>query len=232
MRTVSTAYSGTPSARATIGLDAPGSGRPGTRPASRSTHGRFGERLQADVDEVALAGAPVRPLVQQLRAGQRHDVDGRRVRHHSQEVVDEVEQPRVGVVEVLEDQHDRRRRGQPLEERAPRPEQLVRGPRRPPRPSRVRSADSIQRRSSGSGTCSATVAAILARVVASSSVSSRPARRRTISPSAQKRDALAVGRAAAVVPPDRLDQAVHVLEELPRQPGLADAGRSDDRDEA
>ena len=32
--------------------------------------------------------------------------------------------------------------------------------------------------------------------------------------------------------PDRLDQAVDVLEELPGQPGLADPGRPDDRHEA
>ena len=45
-------------------------------------------------------------------------------------------------------------------------------------PSRARSAGSIQRRSSSSGMCSATVSAIFARVVASSSVSerARPAR--------------------------------------------------------
>ncbi len=34
------------------------------------------------------------------------------------------------------------------------------------------------------------------------------------------------------MPPDRVDQAVDVLEELPGQPGLADAGRADDADQA
>ena len=53
-------------------------------------------------------------------------------------------------------------------------------------PRRASSAGSIQRRSSSSGTYSTSVSAIFARVVVSSSVSSRPARRRTISPSAQK----------------------------------------------
>ena len=33
------------------------------------------------------------------------------------------------------------------------------------------------------------------------------------------------------MPPDRLDQAVHVLEELPGEAGLADPGRADDADE-
>ena len=54
-----------------------------------------------------------------------------------------------------------------------------------PIPRSARRAGSIQRRSSASGTCAATVSAILRRVVASSSVSRRPARARTISPSAQ-----------------------------------------------
>jgi hypothetical protein len=46
-----------------------------------------------------------------------------------------------------------------------------------------------------------------------------------------ERDAVAIGRAAAVMPPDRLDQAVDVFEELPGEAGLADAGRTDDADE-
>ncbi len=55
-----------------------------------------------------------------------------------------------------------------------------------PMPRSASSAGSIQRRSASSGTCSATVAATFARVVAASSVSSSPQRPRTISPSAQK----------------------------------------------
>lgn len=53
-------------------------------------------------------------------------------------------------------------------------------------PRSVRSAGSTQRRSSSVGTCSVTVARIRSRVVASSSSSTSLARRRTISPSAQK----------------------------------------------
>ena len=52
-------------------------------------------------------------------------------------------------------------------------------------PSRTSSRGSIQRRSASSGTCSSTIRATAARVVGSSSPSVRPARRRTISPSAQ-----------------------------------------------
>ena len=45
-------------------------------------------------------------------------------------------------------------------------------------------------------------------------------------------DAVAVGGAATVVPPDVLDEPVDVLEELPGQARLADAGRAHDADEA
>ena len=55
-----------------------------------------------------------------------------------------------------------------------------------PTPRSASRAGSIQRRSASSGTYSASVAAIRARVVASSSDSTRRARWRTISPSDQK----------------------------------------------
>src|SRR5689334_25438599 len=44
-------------------------------------------------------------------------------------------------------------------------------------------------------------------------------------------DALAVGEAAAAVPPDLVDQAVDVLLELPRETRLADPRDPDDGDE-
>ena len=47
-----------------------------------------------------------------------------------------------------------------------------------------------------------------------------------------ERDAVAVGRRAAVVVPHRLDDAVEVLEELPAEPRLADARGADHRHEA
>ena len=46
-----------------------------------------------------------------------------------------------------------------------------------------------------------------------------------------ERDPLAVGRRAAVVPPDAFDHAVDVLQELPGEPALADPGLARDRDE-
>ena len=74
----------------------------------------------------------------------------------------------------------------------------------------------------------ASVAAIRSRVVASSSVSARPARRRTISPSAQNVMPSPIRRRAALVPVDRLEDAVDVLQELPGEAALADAGLAGD----
>ena len=56
----------------------------------------------------------------------------------------------------------------------------------------------------------------------------RPARPRTISPSAQKVMPSPYGGLSGRRATRRLDQAVDVLQELPRQPALADAGRADD----
>ena len=85
-----------------------------------------------------------------------------RPRDQSSSRLDEVEQPGVGPLKVLEDEHHRARVGDPLEERAPGREQLLAPPAaRSSSPSRARSRGSIQPRSSSSGTCSASVAASL-----------------------------------------------------------------------
>src|ERR1035437_1978166 len=84
-------------------------GGPGTGPArgsraarrGRGLGGGAGQGFEVERGEVALAGTPIRALLEELRAGQRHDED-RDVLTPLQEVVDEVEQTRVGVVEVLE----------------------------------------------------------------------------------------------------------------------------------
>ena len=89
----------------------------------------------------------------------------------------------------------------------------------------------MRSRSPGSGTWSATVCAIRARVVAGSSDSSRPARERIISPSAQNVTPSPYEGRASLVPQHALDDAVDVLEELPREAALADARLPGDRDE-
>ena len=128
---VSTAYSGIPSARATTVATA-FSGMPGTRPAKQLAHVRFGQRLEIERDEVALAGAPILPAVDQIWSGKCHDVD-RQPAAEVEQVVDEVERARIGEVHVLEDEGDRAVLGDPLEEGAPRAEELVRGQCRPRR---------------------------------------------------------------------------------------------------
>ena len=196
------------------GLDRP-LRQAGHEARQKRAHGRFGERLQADIDEVALARTPGGPLVQQLRAGEGHDVDGDGAAPLEQ-VVDEVQQARVGVVVVLEDEHDRRRGGEPFEERPPRPEQLVRAPAgldaeqgqegRLDPAALVRVGHVLGHGRGDLGAGRRLVVGLQQARAAADHLAQRP-----------ERDALAVGRAAALVPPDRLDQAVDVLEELPGQ---------------
>ena len=121
----------------------------------------------------------------------------------------------------------------PLEEGPPRREQLLAAARRrrlEAEQGEQRAARSSAARPRRSRTRSS-VAATARAVVGSSSASAIPARRRTISPSAQN-----------VMPSpyegDRprcqqivLDHAVEVLLELPGEPALADAGLADDRHE-
>ena len=106
------------------------------------------------------------------------------------------------------------------------------GALRSARPSSWRSRGSIDARSSGSVTCCSSVAHELLRAdVAASSFS---AIRRAATDHLRERperDAVAVGEAAAAVPPDVSGKAVDVLLELPRQAGLADPGDADDRDD-
>ena len=106
-------------------------GQAGHQPGQELAHRLDRERLEVDRGEAALAGAPVGPALEQLGPGQGQDED-RDAPGPLEQVVDEVEQARVGVVEVLEDHHDRAARGEPLEERAPGPEELLRA-RRPTR---------------------------------------------------------------------------------------------------
>ena len=115
-------------------------------------------------------------------------------------------------------------RGQPLEERPPGREQLV-----PPAGRRL--ADAEQGEQGRLDPASL----LLVGDVRREHLGDLRARRRLVvgleqaGPVADhlaerpERDALAVGWAAAVVPPDGLDEPVDVLEELPGQPGLADA---------
>ena len=85
---------------------------------------RVGERLEVHRGEAALAGSPVRAFVGELGSRHRDDQDRMALRPLEHRL-DEVEQPRVGPLEVLEDHHDGALLRDPLEERAPRGEQLL-----------------------------------------------------------------------------------------------------------
>jgi hypothetical protein len=113
--------------------DAVGAGHDGVRRGLRDAGDQAGEQLahrlvgqavQRQRQEVAAPGAPVRAPFQQLRSRQRHEVQ-RVARGPLQEVLDEVDHPGIGPLEILEDEHRRSRRGDPLEERAPGREQGV-----------------------------------------------------------------------------------------------------------
>ena len=99
--------------------------QPGHKPGQQPLHLLGWQWLEIDRGERALAGTPVRSLVEQIRPGERDDgdCDAAAPLH---EVVDEVEQALVGVMEILEHHDHRRGRGQPLEEGPPRGEQLRR----------------------------------------------------------------------------------------------------------
>ena len=199
-----------------------GPGR-GPRAGARMSAGGSGSRWIEVNDR--LPGAPVRSPIEQLRPGERDDGD-RDAAAPLQEVVDEVEQARVGVVQVLEDHDDRRglrpaARRTSARRRTARPSRSRRR-RRAGRAGRARSSGARPDRRRGS----ATVSAIRARVVASSSLSASPARPRTISPRAQNVMPSPYAGLRPACHQTVSSEAVEVLQELPGKPGLADAGRA------
>ena len=101
-----------------------GSGSPGTSPASSSRicSGSSGSST-SDVNERRPAPQS-RPAVEELRTGQRDDVD-RPVARPIEDVVDEVEHAVVGPLQVLEDEDDDAALRDALEEHAPCGEQRL-----------------------------------------------------------------------------------------------------------
>ena len=157
------------------------------RRAARASRSRRAARASR-ARKLRRAGAPVGPPLEQLRPGEREDQD-RDAAAPLEQVVDEVEQARVGPVQVLEDEDDGARRGDPLEERPPRREELLAPARRRRLARRAAPAarGSIQRRSASSGTYSAERRGdLLARRRLGRRSRAARARPRTISPSAQK----------------------------------------------
>ena len=140
--------------------------------------------------------------------------------------------PGVGPVEVLEQERNDAGAGEPLEERPPRGEQLRRAARgRLPHPEEreqrgldapaLRLVRHVRRDDLGDpGAGRRRVVGLEQARPRADHLAQRP-----------ERDPLAVRGRAALVPPHPLDDAVDVLEELPCEAALADAGLARDRDE-
>ena len=104
--------------RARDDLPAHRAGQTGDEALEQLLHGLAGQPLEVEARVVALIDTPRRPSLTQLGPRQGHDQDGE-LTAPSEQVLDEIEEPLVRPVEVLED-HDRRSAlGDPLEERAP-----------------------------------------------------------------------------------------------------------------
>ncbi len=190
------------------------------------------EWFQVEAREVALAGSPVGPPLEDLRPGQGDDED-RVAARPLEEVADELEQPAVGPLEVLEHEDDRAERRDALEERSPRGEQLpgaasiaariLAQPEQGHEPGLDPLSFGVVRDVLGQR--GAELLERLDRVIGLGDPRPRPdhlAER-------PERDAVADRRGPALMPVDRLGQPVDVLLELPGQARLADAGRPDDR---
>ncbi len=149
-----------------------------------------------------------------------------------EQVLDEVEQARVGPLHVLEGEHRRVALGQALEEEAPGGEEvllvasLVLGQPEQVREPRLEEVpllaveDVLLQRGVQLGLRGRRFLVLGDAAAHAHHVGERPVGH-----------ALAVGEAAPAVPVDGLGDAVEVLVELPRQPRLADAGDAGDGDE-
>ena len=136
-RTVSTANSGMPCAWAVIFARA-GRRHPRHQRVHQRVHRRRIQRVQGQRGPVA-AGAEPGPGLAQLRAGEHQHVH-RQVPGPVDQVVQEIQQSRIGVLGVLHQQHHRCTRRQPLEEQPPPREQLLPAQRAPAIP-RTRHAE-------------------------------------------------------------------------------------------
>jgi hypothetical protein len=208
-----------------------GLGEAGDEPLEEAAHRLGVERLERQRREGAGRRTPPGSPLQQLGASQRHDEDRRAV-GPGEEMLDEVQEPAVGPLEVLEQQDRRPLLGDPLEEDPPGREEAIAATGR-------RRLEAEQRQQGRFHPA----AVLLVRDVLGHRGGDASARRRLVvglgqaGPPADhlakrpERDPLPVRRGAAAVPPDRLRDAVGPLLELPGEAALADAGRAGDRDE-
>ena len=204
-------------------------GEAGDQPTKQFPHGPLGKRFEVDRGEVALARAPVRSPLDQLRAGQGHDA-GSGVRWlHSRRWSTKSSVPRVGPVQVLEGEHHRPRVAESLEEGAPGREQLLgAGVGSDAQQGEQGALDPAPARRA-SGTCRARIVRDLRPGGGLVIGLGQPAAGADHLAQGPEGDPLAVGGAAAVVPPDVVHQPVEVLEEFPGEAALADPRRTDHR---
>ena len=201
------------------------------QPGQQLLHERDRQRLQRHRGAGAAPGGPVGVAVVQLGPGE-HDHEQGVAPGPVEQVVDEVEQGRVGPLEVLEHQHGRGPLAEALEEPPPGREQLVAlGGGQLLEAEEVGQAGLDPAALLGVGDVGGHGLGQLVR--------GRPGRFALQDPGPHPHHLgqrpvghpLPVGRAAAPVPPDGLEQPVDVLLELPGQPGLADAADALDRDQ-
>ena len=120
-RTVSTANSGIPSARVHQPV-AHLLGQTDDEPVQQLPHVPVREGLEVEHGDPAVGGQR-RPLLEQPGPGE--DQHEHRERRHRQQVLEEADQAVVGVLGVVDDEHDRLAVADPLEERRPGVEEVL-----------------------------------------------------------------------------------------------------------
>ena len=162
-------------------------GEPGHEAVEQLLHRGAAQRLERERRRVAAAGAEARAALGELGPREREHEERVRVRPLEQ-VLDEVEQRRVGPLQVLEHEHDRALLGEPLEEEPPGGEEVlpVAAPRAPRARADGRGAARATRARSASSTRCSSIARELSRAPPPACPLRRSAPRiRTISASAQ-----------------------------------------------
>ena len=99
-------------------------GQPRHEPAHQLAHRPVGERVERERRRVSAGAPPPRPPLRDLRPGQSEHEDRMRPRP-VEEVLDEVEEARIGPLQIFEDERDRPAVGEPLEEEPPGGEEIL-----------------------------------------------------------------------------------------------------------
>ena len=205
------------------------------RPIEQRDHQSSGflvrERREGQGRGVELAAAPGRPSLEELRPRGADD-EQRQAAHPFDQVVDEVEQPVVGPVQILEHEHRGRLLGDPFHEPPPRGEPLH----------LTRARTSLIGRADEHAKVPQHPFGVLSRGRLGGSTQLRLglARRVAVQDSGLRlhdlrerpeADALAVRKRTTLPPDDQLAPLGDDLHRLEDEPRLADAGRAHEREE-